>query len=80
VGEANSPRGLAKPCQCLRRPGTVAGLLGKFQNRALPTLPPRRAAISSLLVCRFCSWADLELEGSPPVLDREEGSPNRGEA
>jgi hypothetical protein len=61
VEEANSPRGLAKICQCLRRSGTAAGLLGKA-SKPCAAYPGRRAAISSLLDCRFRSRADLELE------------------
>ena len=56
-----SGRGLAKICQRLRRPGTAAGLLGKA-SKSCAADPGRRAAISSLLVCRFRSRADLDLE------------------
>jgi len=56
-----SGRGLAKSASAFDVPVPAAGLLSKA-SKSCAADPGRRAAISSLLVCRFRSRADLELE------------------
>jgi hypothetical protein len=58
---ASPVRGLAEICKRLDVPVPPRGYWTKVQNRALPD-PGGRAAISSLLVCRFRSRADFDLE------------------